>query len=141
MRNDVDRQVAKEYNAIFLTAAPDLHFEVQRTIVNGDVVVYQWLVTGTHLGPLALPSGTIPATGNHTAIPGVLIATVKQGKIVREETYWNQVELLSNRESCNRRGRQFVPEGSILVIERPIEPLPHLRNAQKTPSDEPDGVF
>ena len=94
MRHDVDRQVAKDYNAIFLTAMPDLHFDVQRPIVNGDVVVYQWLGSGTHLGPLALPTGTIPATGNQAAVPGVLITTVKQGKIVREETYWNQVELL-----------------------------------------------
>jgi steroid delta-isomerase-like uncharacterized protein len=94
MRNDVDRQVAKDYNAIFLTAFTDLHFEVQRTIANGEVVVYQWLGSGTHLGPLALPMGAIPATGKRAAVPGVLITTVKQGKIVREETYWNQVELL-----------------------------------------------
>ena len=122
MRNGVDREAAKGFNGVFLTGTPDLHFEVQRTIADGNVVVYQWLASGTHTGPLVLPTGSIPPTGKRGAVPGVLITVVKQGKIVREETYWNQVELLSNWESCNRRGRQFVPEGSILVIERPIEP-------------------
>ena len=95
MRNDVERQVAKEYNAVFLVACPDLHFEVQRTIANGEVMVYQWLASGTQTGPLVLPTGTIPPSGRHAIIPGVLITTIKQGKIVREETYWNQVELLA----------------------------------------------
>jgi steroid delta-isomerase-like uncharacterized protein len=94
LRSGVDRQVAKAYNAVFLPAFPDLYFEVQRTIANGEMVVYQWLATGTHNGPLELPTGTVPATGKRGVVPGVLIATVKGDKIVREETYWNQVELL-----------------------------------------------
>ncbi|MEZ4664909.1 MAG: ester cyclase [Caldilineaceae bacterium] len=95
LRSGADRQIAKAYNAVFLPAFPDLHFEVERTIANGEVIVYQWMSTGTHSGPLQLPTGTIPATGRQGAVPGVLITTVKHGKIVREETYWNQVELLA----------------------------------------------
>ena len=93
MRNDVDRHVAAGYNSVILAALPT-HFEVQRTIVDGDVAIYQWLASGTHTGPLALPTGTIPATGKSATVPGVLITTVKDGKIVREEMYWNQLELL-----------------------------------------------
>lgn len=95
MRSGINRQLARGYNEVFLVAFPDLHFEIQRTVVNEEVVVYQWLGSGTHDGPLTLPTGTIPATGKYAAIPGVLITTVKEGKIMREETYWNQVELLA----------------------------------------------
>ena len=94
LREDVDSEVAYQYNAGIFTAFPDLHFDVQRTVMNGDVMVYQWMASGTHNGPLVTPTGTIPATGKFGGSPGVLIAVVKDGKIVREETYWNQLELL-----------------------------------------------
>jgi steroid delta-isomerase-like uncharacterized protein len=94
-RGDHGKDAASAYNAPFLTAFSDLHFEVLRTVVEGDTVVYVWNATGTHDGPLALPSGTVPPTGKRGVVPGALIATVKDGKIIREETYWNQVELLT----------------------------------------------
>ncbi|HRW47540.1 MAG: ester cyclase [Caldilinea sp.] len=95
LRRGADRQVATAYNAVFVPAFPDLHFAVERTFADGDMIVYQWMSTGTHTGPLELPTGTVAATGKHCTVPGVLVATVKDGKIVREETYWNQLELLA----------------------------------------------
>jgi steroid delta-isomerase-like uncharacterized protein len=94
-RGDYGKDAASAYNAPFLTAFSDLHFEVLRTVAEGDTVVYIWSATGTHDGPLALPTGTVPPTGKRGVVPGTLIATVKDGKIIREETYWNQVELLA----------------------------------------------
>jgi predicted ester cyclase len=61
----------------------------------GDTVVYTWTGVGTHDGPLATPAGQVPPTGRRGRIEGVLISTVKNGKIVREETYWNQIDLLA----------------------------------------------
>jgi steroid delta-isomerase-like uncharacterized protein len=89
------KAAAKEYNAPFITAFPDLRFDILRTMANGDTVVYVWNGVGTHDGPLALPTGTVPPTGRRAQVPGVLVATIKDGKILREETYWNQVELLA----------------------------------------------
>jgi steroid delta-isomerase-like uncharacterized protein len=94
-RGENGKEAAKAYNAPFLVAFSDLHFEVLRTVAEGDTVVYVWRATGTHDGPLALPSGTVPPTGKRGDVPGTLVATIKDGKIVREETYWNQVELLA----------------------------------------------
>jgi len=58
-------------------------------------VIYTWTGKGTHDGPLATPTGPIPPTGKKGSIDGVLIATIKNGKIVREETYWNIPDLLA----------------------------------------------
>ena len=94
LRGGCDRATAVAFNASFPAAFSDRHFAVTRTIAQGDTVAYCWVATGTHDGPLATPNGAIPPTGRRGEIPGVLIATVRDGRIVREETYWNLVELL-----------------------------------------------
>jgi steroid delta-isomerase-like uncharacterized protein len=95
LRGDYGKEAAKAYNAPFLTAFPNLRFDITCTVANGNTVVYLWNGVGTHDGPLALPTGTVPPTGKYAEVPGTLVATIKDGKIVREETYWNQVELLA----------------------------------------------
>lgn len=95
MRSGADKATAHMYNAVFPLAFPDLHFSCQRTVAEGDTIIYQWSATGTHNGPLALPTGVVPPTGKSATVAGVLITTVRDGKIVREETYWNQIELLA----------------------------------------------
>ena len=91
----LNKEQAKAYNSIFIPAFPDLHFDYRDVMTDGDKIVYFWEATGTHDGPLALPTGTIPPTHKKATIPGVLYVELKNGKIVREETYWNQVELLT----------------------------------------------
>jgi steroid delta-isomerase-like uncharacterized protein len=95
MNMELNREQAKAYNASFIPAFPDLHFEDRYVLADGDKIVYFWDGTGTHDGPLALPTGTAPATHKKASVPGVLYVELKDGKIVREETYWNQVELLA----------------------------------------------
>jgi len=94
-RDGHGKEAAKAYNAPFLVAFPDLRFDIIRTVADGDTVVYVWSGKGTHGGPLTLPSGTVPPTGKRADVPGILVTTIQDGKIVREETYWNQVELLA----------------------------------------------
>jgi predicted ester cyclase len=93
-REGGDREAAKAYNAGILAGVPDLHFDIQRTIAQGNTIVYQYMASGSHTAPLALPTGTVPPTGRKGNLPGVLISIVEAGKIVREESYWNQLELL-----------------------------------------------
>ena len=83
------------FNEAFFPAFSDLHFDVQRTLVAGDSVIVEWRAGGTHDGPLTNAAGqTIPPTYRKGVIAGVLIADVKDGQIVRERTYWDQMELL-----------------------------------------------
>lgn len=95
LREGGDKQTAKAFNQIFVDAVPDLFFDIQRTLTNEDTIVYQGVFSGTHTGPLALPTGTIPPTGRRASVPGVLISVVRDGKLVREETYWNLAELMA----------------------------------------------
>jgi steroid delta-isomerase-like uncharacterized protein len=80
---------------VFITAFPDLRFEVTRTIAQGDDVVAHWTATGTHTGPLVTPTGdTVPATGKKAAVVGSTTYQFKGGKIAREWVFWDMTSLL-----------------------------------------------
>ena len=51
------------YNQRFVTALPDIHFEVLHVLAEGDYVLIQWTASGTHTERLATMTGeTIPPT-------------------------------------------------------------------------------
>jgi predicted ester cyclase len=68
---------------ILLAALPDFAFNISRYEENGDTIVAYSHITGTHMGPLALPGlPPIPATGKKVALPEeVQTYTVKNGKL------------------------------------------------------------
>lgn len=87
---------ARGFNEAFLPAFPDLHFDIVRSLVSGDTAVVEWTAGGTHDGPLTNAAGqTIPPTHGKGMIHGILVSDVKDGQIVRERTYWDQMELLA----------------------------------------------
>ncbi len=90
-----NRAMAQTFNSVFSIAFPDLRFEIKHTDIVGDRVIFEWSGVGTHTGPLATQSGqVIPPTGKPGKVNGVLISQVKDGKIVSEKTYWDQMELM-----------------------------------------------
>ncbi|HBY94174.1 MAG TPA: hypothetical protein DEP84_09465 [Chloroflexi bacterium] len=91
--HDLDKETASMFNLSFFNAAPDLRFDVQRVIAQGDTVAFQATASATLTQPLVTPTGTIPPTGKQAHSPFVLIAQVRNGKIVREQTVWNQLEV------------------------------------------------
>ena len=63
-------------------------------MVASDSVIIEWRAGGTHDGPLTNAAGqTIAPIHRAGAISGVLISDIKDGQIVRERTYWDQMEL------------------------------------------------
>ena len=85
----------KAVNEGFLTAFPDLHFDITLTIAQGDYVVAHWTSTGTHTGPLTTPSGnTIPPTGKSATLMGSGTLEIKNGKATRGWVYWDMASLL-----------------------------------------------
>lgn len=92
----LNKDAAKMYNLSFLNASDDIRFDVQHIIVNDNTVVFQASVSGTMHHDLVTPNGIIPATGKPDTtvpVPFVLIAQVRDGKVVREQTVWNQLEV------------------------------------------------
>src|SRR5436309_2823092 len=91
----LNKEVARMFNQSFITAFPDLHFDVHEVVANGSVVAIRWTGGGTFNLPLQTATGqTIQPTGKSGAIDGVFIVTVKDGKIVKEQSYWSELELM-----------------------------------------------
>jgi ketosteroid isomerase-like protein len=71
----------------YKTAFPDMHRELYNVYVTGNIVVVQLALQGTHLGPLNLPQGTIPATGKRMDAPCCDVFELSDGKIKRFDCY------------------------------------------------------
>jgi ketosteroid isomerase-like protein len=67
--------------AVYARAFPDMHRELYRVFATGDTVIVELALQGTHLGPLALPSGTIQPTGKRMNAPCCDVFQLKDGKI------------------------------------------------------------
>jgi ketosteroid isomerase-like protein len=69
-------------------AFPDMHRELGRIYADGNIVVVQLALQGTHGGPLELPFGELPATGKIMDAPCADIFELdKDGKIIRFDCY------------------------------------------------------
>ena len=91
----MNQEQTRMLNQGFFTAFPDLHFELTRTIAQGDFVVTHWKATGTHTGPMRTPSGgSIPPTGKKGMVTGSTTAEIKNGKVTRAWTFWDMASLL-----------------------------------------------
>src|ERR671918_187618 len=93
------------YNQRFVTALPDIHFEVLHVLAEGDHVLIHWAASGTHAERLATLTGeTIPPTRRRVRVSGALLTEVRDGKIVREWTYWDQLSLLAQLDITEQPG-------------------------------------
>lgn len=92
----MNKEGIRRYNQRFLDAFPDLHFDTKDLIAQGDKVALSWVARGTHKAPFQLPSGdTIPATNKMVQIPGVTLCEIRNGMIVRQDIYYDQVTFLT----------------------------------------------
>jgi hypothetical protein len=88
--------MAYGYNKSFLDASDDIYFDVQQTVTEGDKVVILTNTSATMHHALVTPQQTFPATGKGGSgdkTPVVILVEIKDGKIVREKTVWNQLEV------------------------------------------------
>ncbi len=91
----LNKTQSRMFNQSFVTAFPDIHFHAHRILAEGDYVLIHWTASGTHTERLATVSGeTIPPTWRRVTITGVLLAEVRDGKVAREWSYWDQLSLL-----------------------------------------------
>ncbi len=66
---------------------PDVHRDLHRVNVLGDMVAVELTIRGTFSGPLETPSGTIQPNGARVAIPCADFWYVRDGKIERFDCY------------------------------------------------------
>jgi ketosteroid isomerase-like protein len=71
----------------YARAFPDMHRELYRVYVTGDIVVVQLALQGTHHGPLSLGDGTLEPTGKRMDAPCCDVFELVDGKIERFDCY------------------------------------------------------
>ena len=72
---------------VYAKAFPDMHRELYTFYVADNIVIVQLALQGTHLGPLELPSGTVPPTGRRMDAPCCDVFELVDGKIRRFDCY------------------------------------------------------
>ena len=65
-----------------------MHRALDELYVDGDVVVVQLSLNGTHQGDLPIGLGTIPATGKEFHVPCVDVFRLEDGKVSAFDCYY-----------------------------------------------------
>ena len=92
----------------YATAFSNMHRELYRFYVDGNIVVVQLALQGTHDGPLQLPFGELPATGKTMDAPCCDVFELESGKIKRFDCYpegsviFAQLGVLTNLDAALR---------------------------------------
>jgi ketosteroid isomerase-like protein len=85
-----------EWNRAFVDAFSDRDYHSERALETQECAIDQGEFIGTHTGPLQLPDGqSVPPTGKQARLRSVDIATVADGKIVRHDFYFDQLDMLT----------------------------------------------
>jgi hypothetical protein len=85
------------------------HGALDDLYVDGDVVVVQLSLNGTHQGDLPIGLGTIPATGKEFHVPCVDVFRLEDGKVSAFDCYYAgtimlaQLGVLGNLEASLRK--------------------------------------
>jgi steroid delta-isomerase-like uncharacterized protein len=86
----LDREGAKQFLAMLLTAFPDLHETIEDAIAEEDRVVTRSTYRGTHKGEFQ----GIPPTGKQVTITGIHLTRVADGKMVEDWANFDQLGML-----------------------------------------------
>ena len=100
------------YNKRLVIAFPDTHLEVYSVAAQADQDFIHWTVSGTQAERLATVTGrTIPPTRRRATVSGVLLTAVRDGEILREGWYWDQLSLLDQLGIMEHPGLFLTHEG------------------------------
>ena len=69
----------------WITAFPDLHFEVVDLVAEGDKVLTRWVLTGTQRGDFL----GIPASGRSVRVDGMSLDRIEDGMVVEGFDGWD----------------------------------------------------
>jgi ketosteroid isomerase-like protein len=84
------------WNRAFIDAFSDRNYRSERALETQECAIDQGEFIGTHTMPLQLPDGqSVPPTGKQLRLRAVDIATVANGRIVRHDFYFDQLDMLT----------------------------------------------
>ena len=85
LEGDTNREQYRQINAAVLAAFPDVRYDVEDVVAEGDKVVTRWKMRATHLGEF----NRIPATNKEVTLKGVSIDRLSEGKIVETWQFYD----------------------------------------------------
>lgn len=89
----------------FMAAFPIATWDVSRMVAVGDEVWVTGSFRGTQTGDLVGEQGTIPASGKAIDLPFAEVLTIRDGRIARQETYWDQMTTMMAQIGARRLNR------------------------------------
>lgn len=85
-----------EWNRTFVASFSDRAYEPEREFETEDCAIDQGYFVATHTKDLPLPDGqSLPASGKQVRVRAVDLATVRDGKIVKHDFYFDQLDMLT----------------------------------------------
>ena len=88
------RSAIKDRLALELNAFSDIAYRYVSYVEQDDAFADEWVFVGTHTGPMVLPDGTeLPATGKRVEIKGMEYVKVRDGKIVVDNLYYDNLAI------------------------------------------------
>jgi steroid delta-isomerase-like uncharacterized protein len=99
-QSTIRERLAQELNGF-----SDVAHRVESFVEQGDAFADEWTFVGTHTGVVALPDGSqLPPTGKRVEIRGMEFVQVRDGKIVVDNLYYDNMAVLAQLG--------LVPEGA-----------------------------
>jgi predicted ester cyclase len=80
----------KELLGVYREAVSDAHWSIQGQVADGNMVVTDFMATGTQTGAL----WGLPATGRRMAVAGVLFSRCQDGRIIEQRIEFDRLGLL-----------------------------------------------
>ena len=86
----------KQLSLFFAEAFPGSSVEITNVFATEDQAVVEFTGRGTNTGPLHMPTGDIPPTGQYSELRFCDVSRVKSGKIVSIHSYYDVMTMLQH---------------------------------------------
>jgi len=90
-----DSQMALGFMKPFLAAFPDITHTVRTAVSEGDRVMVELEISGTHKAPLTSPEGEIPATGKRVNFVAANSLRFDGARIAQLHVYFDQMDFMA----------------------------------------------
>jgi steroid delta-isomerase-like uncharacterized protein len=90
----IGREAYKRRDEAMRAAFPDLRYDIEDLVAEGDTVVARWRMTGTHEGALAGPTMSVPPSGKRIDVWGMSLCRIEGGKVTENWEGFDMMEFL-----------------------------------------------
>ena len=88
------RDAIQKFNEGMSKAFKDLNLRTISVVPKGDMIASEWVMTGTHTGPLELPTGTLAPTNRKISLPIANFFRInREGLIAEARAYFDTASL------------------------------------------------